>query len=258
LTDCIIKVKQADSFIPIEPPRVRTATLRSIISLTHDMAAFTFESDGPADFLPGQYALLRKRDGQVERAYSMSNTRNEAGLWEFVIKQVPGGKFSTDIAAQLDISDGMVLDGPYGNAYLQVDSTRPVLCIAGGAGLSPMLSILRGAIRDNRFKERPLSLFYGARTPMDLCDATVLEDHVVLGQRVQWVNALSDAAPVGNKPWDGPTGFIHTVVAAQLANNLTNFEIYLSGPPPMTDAVQRMLLLDYRVPSQQIHFDRFY
>jgi toluene monooxygenase electron transfer component len=121
-----------------------------------------------------------------------------------------------------------------------------------------MLSILRGAIRDNRFKERPLSLFYGARTPMDLCDATVLEDHVVLGQRVQWVNALSDAAPVGNKPWDGPTGFIHTVVAAQLANNLTNFEIYLSGPPPMTDAVQRMLLLDYRVPSQQIHFDRFY
>jgi toluene monooxygenase electron transfer component len=133
---------------------------------------------------------------------------------------------------------------------------RPVLCIAGGAGLSPMLSILRGAVPDERFANRPLSLFYGGRTPDDLCDALILEADEQLRDRVEWINAISDST-ASSANWTGPRGFIHDVVKAHFGAVLREHEIYLSGPPLMTNAVQRMLVIDHRVPASQIHFDRF-
>ena len=220
------------------------------------MAIFRLRGEGAANFLPGQYAMLSSTSEPLERAYSMSNTANDDGVWEFVVKEVPGGRFSSRMATLEHLVDALTLDGPYGNAYLCVDSTRPVLCIAGGAGLSPMLSILRGAVQEDGFSDRPLSLFYGGRTPHDLCDALILEADEQLRERVEWINAISDnTASCAN--WTGPRGFIHDVVKAHLGAGLQEYEIYLSGPPLMTDAVQRMLVIEYRVPASQIHFDRF-
>jgi toluene monooxygenase electron transfer component len=51
---------------------------------------------------------------------------------------------------------------------------------------------------------------------------------------------------------------VHELVEKTLGDDMPNYEFYFCGPPPMTEAVQRMLMIDYKVPFEQIHFDRFF
>jgi toluene monooxygenase electron transfer component len=115
------------------------------LALTGDITLFDFVADGAADFLPGQYALIRLPDGEQLRAYSLSNLPNVEGRWQFGIRRVPGGKVSNALFDRLQAGGDIVLDGPYGIACLRADSARPIACIGGGSGLAPLLSIVRGA-----------------------------------------------------------------------------------------------------------------
>ena len=251
--DCVVRVRTNARYVtPVQPIR-RTVQFESITNLTPDMALLRFRGEGAAAFLPGQYALLRLDNGQQMRAYSMSNLPNENGTWEFIIKRVPTGHLTPQLHALTVGNVAATLDGPYGIAFLQTNAERDVLCIAGGAGLSPMMSILRGAAADQRFDERQLHLFYGGRSALDMCAARLLADDPTLAERVQYTSAISTV----DDNWQGEQGFIHDVVARKLGSQLKDFEIYLSGPPVMVDVLQTMLLIDYHVPSAQIHFDRF-
>ncbi len=58
--------------------------------------------------------------------------------------------------------------------------------------------------------------------------------------------------------WKGETGFVHDVVAHGLPTGLPNYEFYFAGPPPMTQALQELLMVGHQVPFEQIHFDRFF
>jgi hypothetical protein len=78
------------------------------------MAEYTFQCEGKADFLPGQYAMLRLRGVSGDRAYSMSNQLSPDGLWRFIVKRVPGGQETTVLAEALEIGESIELDGPYG------------------------------------------------------------------------------------------------------------------------------------------------
>jgi toluene monooxygenase electron transfer component len=257
-SDCVIRVRSHEDFIPRVIPRRQHLELEQVTHLTHDMSQFRFRGECPAEFLPGQYAMLCVDGSRDERAYSMSNVANDDGVWEFIIKHVPGGRFSPRL---FDIENPpslrMTLDGPYGLGYLRTDSSRPILCIAGGAGLSPMISIVRGALATRGFADREVQLFYGGRTPRDLCDAALIASDESLRGKVINVSAVSGPSSAEEDGWLGEQGLIHEVVEARLGSRLAEFEIYLSGPPGMVDAVQKMLIVGRRVPTSQIHFDRF-
>lgn len=257
--DCVVRVRQQPRYIPPIPPARRPVSWDSIVALTPDMALLTFIGAGPAQFLPGQYALLRLAGNEQAgvRAYSMSNLPNPQGRWEFIIKRVPGGRLSPLLHGLQDPDTQVLLDGPYGTAFLQADAPRDIVCIAGGAGLSPMASILRGAASLPALSTRALHLFYGGRTAQDMCDAALIRDDPLLHGRVLLTSAISDAGQAAGVQWGGEIGFIHQVVARRMGAGLAAAEIYLSGPPAMVDAVQNMLVVEYRVPSSQIHFDRF-
>ena len=70
--------------------------------------------------------------------------------------------------------------------------------------------------------------------------------------------AVSSPEQEPSAGWNGETGFIHDAVERRLANRLDNFEFYFAGPPPMTQALQEMLMVKNRVPFGQVHFDRFF
>jgi toluene monooxygenase electron transfer component len=57
--------------------------------------------------------------------------------------------------------------------------------------------------------------------------------------------------------WTGATGFVHERVREFVGDRWAKFDYYFAGPPPMVEAVQRMLI-ERRVPFPQVHFDRFY
>jgi toluene monooxygenase electron transfer component len=257
--DCQIKVRLKPQYVSAHVPAIRQCRYVRRRELTKDMAEYTFKSDAPAEFLPGQFALLALPGVVGDRAYSMSNLPNPEGEWSFIIKKVPGGRGTAVFDQSVCLGDVIVLDGPYGTAHFRPEHVRDIVCIGGGSGLSPLKSILSAAVREKALEGRRIHLFYGGRTPSDICVDTLLNEDALLKARVDVISACS-SAEVG-PDWAGKRGFIHDVLDDWIdkgaPNPATDYEFYFCGPPPMTDAVQRLLVLNRKVPMQQIHFDRF-
>ena len=257
LSDCKIKMRLDPAATPHVVPRRQTVRLVESRALTHDMQEFRFASETPADFLPGQYTLFDLPGVTGSRAYSMANLANPAGDWHFHIKYMPGG------GASHALFDGVVapgreveMDGPYGLAYLR-ESPRDIVCIAGGSGLSPMISIARGVAGDPRFDGRNLYFFFGGRAPRDICGEEILRVLPGFAERMSYHASISEPS-VAAEAWTGHRGFVHELASETLAGALADHEIYFAGPPAMAEAVQRMLMREHKVPFAQLHFDRFF
>lgn len=256
LGDCRIRVRLDGPGTPAaERPRQLGATLLARRAVTDDMSEFTLQlpSSAAADFRAGQYALLTLDGVPGVRAYSMSNLPGADGIWQFLIRHVPGGQGSTAMFERVAVGDTLRVDGPYGHAYLR-PGRRPVVCIAGGSGLGPMLSVARGVLAgDADDVARPVHFFLGLRSQADL--GAEQEVRALADARLHLTTVLSSPDP--QAPWHGPTGWIHAEVERALPTPLDQFDFYFAGPPPMIEAVQDLLMVRHRVPFEQIHFDRF-
>lgn len=250
-----IKAAVASEYRPRITPRRQRARLTASADITHDIREFRFLAEHDADFLPGQFALLDLPGVVGSRAYSVANTGNEQREWHFQIRRIPQGSGTRMLFEKLAVGDEIGLDGPYGLAYLRTDAPRDIVCVAGGSGLAPMLSIARGAVEAGMLGERKLYFFYGARTPEDVCGEPMLRSLAGFGESIVYIPVVSSPGEGGE--WPGETGFAHEALARHLADRLANHEFYFAGPPAMTQALQEMLMVDHRVPFHQIHFDRF-
>lgn len=258
--DVTIKMRVEDREVPkVLPRRIRVRYLGRR-DLTSDMSEFRFQADEPACFLPGQYAMLSLPGIEGDRAYSMSNIPNEAGYWQFIVKRMPQGKASNWLFDGLKAGDAIGVDGPYGLAYLRPEIERDIVCVAGGSGLSPVMSIVRAAIGDPHFESRKVYLFFGGRTPNDICTSELLSElePLELEDRLVCETAISDPQSSAEGHWDGACCYVHELVEQTLGDRMPDFEYYFCGPPPMTEAVQRMLMIDHKVSFEHIHFDRFF
>lgn len=251
-SDLEIKVRTGDEYLPAVPPLRLDGVVVSTRDVTHDMREITIKTSAPARFMPGQYALLSLDGLARPRAYSMSNLPNDEGIWHFIIRRVPGGVFTNRLFDSVTPGERIKLDGPYGMAWLRPDAGREVLCISGGSGLAPMLSIARGASTVNSVGR--IHFFFGARTAQDVFNPNELDfmSSTTVASTSKVVLSNPDSS------WTGPSGFVHEVVEKELGDRLEELEIYLAGPPAMVDAVQEMLFLRHKVPVEQVHLDRFF
>lgn len=256
LSDLTVEARIVPKFVPKHLPAVRRARLDAVTDLTSDIREFSFASDAPAAFLPGQYAILLLGEEPTRRCYSMSNVPNEQGLWLFQIKRVADG-VASDQLFSLEPGDEISFDGPYGMAYVRPETPRDVLCIAGGSGLSPMVSIARSVGLDEAQGSKRLYFFYGGRTAADICGENYLTDLPGFGERITYHPVVSEPDDAKSTGWSGATGFVHEEADRELGDALKELEIYFAGPPPMAAAVQKMLM-GREVPFGQLHFDRFF
>jgi toluene monooxygenase electron transfer component len=254
--DVTIKAATAPEYVPKIIPARQKARLVGVRNITHDIREFRFEAEQDANFLPGQYAMLDLPGLDASRAYSVSNTANGQREWHFQIRRVPHGRGTHILFDKLAERDEIGLDGPFGVASLRTESPRDIVCMAGGSGLAPMISIARGAVEAGMLADRKLYFFYGARTPRDVCGEEMLRSLDGYGEKILYIPVVSLAGDPGE--WGGKTGFVHDAIAGALPAPLPSFEFYFAGPPPMTQALQELLMLGHRVPFEQIHFDRFY
>ena len=252
LGDCRIRMRCDDAYRPVVAPQRTLATLLARRTVTADIGEFTFAMPPAAHFLPGQYALIYPPGVAGARAYSMSNLPEPEGRWRFMIRRMPGGQGSAALFDAVAVGDSLPIDGPYGHAYLR-PGARDLVCIAGGSGLAPMLSVARAALA--RSRGRPLHFFYGVRTPADLCAEQFLEVLPGAAERLRYHPVVSEASD--GDGWTGVRGFVHQAVANTLAKPLSDYEYYFAGPPPMIEAIQQLLMIEHQVPFNQIHFDRF-
>jgi toluene monooxygenase electron transfer component len=256
-TDLHIAVRTSAEYVPPVVPAQRTAVLRSSARVTHDIRSFRFVSDDAAEFLPGQYAVLQLPGVPTPRCYSMSNLPNATGEWEFMVRRVPGGEATTALFDRVLVGDEIVLDGPYGLAWLRTDSPRDLVCVAGGSGLAPMVSVVRGAAAAGMLQQRRVHFFYGARTPRDVCGEQFIHEQPGSTDHVHFHPVVSLPELEPEAAWTGATGFVHDALGPTLGADLATFEWYFAGPPPMTQALQERLVVEHGVPHDQVHFDRF-
>jgi propane monooxygenase reductase subunit len=165
-----------------------------------------------------------------------------------MIKLYPGGRFSSLLAdGGIAAGDDLEIRGPYGVFTLRESSTRPLLFIGGGAGMAPILSLLRARVE--RGCTRSAVYYYGARGEADLFHLEELESLSAAAPDLRFVPALS------HQDWDGEAGLI-TDVVDRCEADLGEVDAYLCGPPPMVDAA--IALLTARgLPEAHIHFDKF-
>ena len=202
-------------------------------------------------FYPGQYVDIRIPGSDEYRSFSMAGLPSDRGRLEFMIKLYPGGRFSGLLAdGELAAGDELDVRGPYGVFTLRGSSTRPLLFIGGGAGMAPILSLLRALIEQG--STRDAVYYYGAREERDLF---FLEEIAALAAALptfRFVPALSEASADG---WRGEEGLI-TDVVDRCERDLAGFDAYLCGPPPMVDAAIE-LLVRRGVPEAHIYYDKF-
>jgi toluene monooxygenase electron transfer component len=255
LGDCVVKARNMPQYAEASLPRRFQATLAATRDITHDLREFSFTLPEPIDFLPGQYALLYLPGVDGPRAYSMSNIAQGQARWEFQIKRTPDGAATSALFDRLAVGQEIAIDGPYGLAYLRTGSPRDIVCIAGGSGLAPVMSIARGVAANPAMAGIKVHLFYGGRGARDICGEDMLRALPGYGERFFYHPIIS--MPEAGGDWSGKVGFVHELALETIGMALAEHEIYFAGPPAMAQAVQRMLM-EQKVPGAQVHFDAFY
>ena len=256
---CQVKVRRdMEISIPEELFSVRrfSAVLESKRALTHDIVELKIRVREPAaiDFTAGQYIQLTsdeyKGRDRVNRAYSISSKPSDRDFIQLVTRRVPEGIATTWIFDYLDENDKIEFSGPYGEFRLS-DTDAPVIFIAGGSGMAPIMSMLQ----DMREKgsERKAVYFFGAVSQPDLFYLDELKDMERQLKHFTFVPALS-GEPEGSD-WKGERGLI-TDVVKKIMGDMTGHEAYLCGSPGMIDACVKVLT-EGGVPEDKIYYDKF-
>jgi len=236
------------------PIQNAVAEVVSIEAVTHDLRHLVVRLLEPAEltFFPGQYVDIAVPGSPASRSFSMANTSSrEGGRLEFVIKVYPDGLFSSFLDNRLAVGDRLDLTGPFGVFTLREGHDEDVVFVGGGAGLAPILALLRSMAE--RGIERRATFYYGARRRRDLCFSDELSALQEKLADFRYIPALSE--PEDGDGWEGEVGLI-TEVVKRHEKDLRHAHAYLCGPPPMVEAAMP-LLGQLGVPDKHIYYDKF-
>jgi benzoate/toluate 1,2-dioxygenase reductase subunit len=193
------------------------------------------EADAPpVSFLPGQYVHLSVPGTSEHRSYSFANAAFETGKYTFYIKLLEHGAMSDYLSERAQPGDEFVVTGPFGRFY-QRPTIRPILMVAGGTGLAPMLSML-DTLAANDDTDYPVRLLYGANAADELFAFDQLRGYAEQG--LDLTVELCVGEP--DQDWDDATGHVTGLLRLEILNG-GDCEIYLCGPPPMIDAAESWL-----------------
>jgi benzoate/toluate 1,2-dioxygenase reductase component len=198
-------------------------------------------------FLPGQYVNITAPNATAKRPYSFTSAPG-ADVATFLIRNVQGGQMSTYLAAKARTGDRLVLNGPFGSFYLRAPR-RPILFLAGGTGVGPVLSMLehlaaRGA------NDQPVRLVYGARDDADLVEVERIE-----ALRARIPKFTYDTTCSGRGSQHPLTGHVTDHFSAGALNN-GDVDVYLCGPPEMVES-GRQHVAKLGLSPANIHFEKF-
>lgn len=221
--------------------------------LTHDIAEVFLNLELAVHYKPGQYASITPADDSLPgRCYSFAHAIEEDGekAVSFFVRKIPDGNLSHWLTDESNVGKAINLSTVTGECYLR-EQTSPIVCLAGGSGLSPIFAILEGALRAGQ-DSRPVQLFFGARSQADLYYVDQIN---ALAEKWRadftFTPVLSDEA--ADSDWQGARGWLADAI--ELADAPVS-QAYLCGPPAMIDTCMDKLKA-LGVQDGNIYFDRF-
>ena len=232
----------------------RTATVREVAAETSHAATLVLDVPDWPGHRAGQHLDVRltAEDGyQASRSYSIASAP-ELDAVEITVEVVPDGEVSPYLVDEVRAGDQFEVRGPIGGHFTwSVDERGPLLLVAGGSGLAPLMAMLRHrAARDAPVETH---LLVSARTPDDLlyrAELPALQPATGLSVDITYTRAAPDDGP-------GRRGRVDAAMLAAVAPPPSAMpRCFVCGPTPFVEHVTQLLAdAAYRVAD--IHAERF-
>jgi len=249
---------------------IRKFTVAKKIRECEDVCAFYLKPhDGRplAPFKPGQYLTfqldLPGRDKPLVRCYSLSDCPQQTDYYRVTIKKekapadrpdLPPGASSTYFYDVVKEGDILNVKAPTGHFFLDMTKTNPVVLIAGGVGITPMLSMANAIVASGT--KREAWFFLGVRNQREHIHKAELEKLAAENDNIRLHICYSKPGPEDVKGRD----YHHEGrVSAELFREVlpsSNFEYYLCGPGAFMKSITDGLEA-WGVPEKDVYFEAF-
>ena len=192
----------------------------------------------------GQYVYLKT--GYISEDHPFSMTQYNETNSDLYLTYRVFGEF-TKYLASLETGTKVFVGGPYGSFTEEIDAepSRPVVYIAGGIGITPFIERI---LRENARREQ--WLFAANRTPDSAVFISTLQP--LLGSRCVTVYNEGHTQPLPNEE----SGFLTSDIIHKYLTDPSQYDYYICGPPPMMNAVTKMLK-DMGIALKHIHTEKF-
>ena len=251
-SDCEIKIvdeQQNEDLNEIKIKKVECKVSR-LTKVTDDIYILNLHitSNEEFKFKAGQYAELYF-DKCREKHFSMANSPNADEL-EFHIKTLDGGEVSSYVKDILKIGETVKIKGPFGNAYLRNKHKGPIIAVAGGTGLAPILSIIKSS-QEIKMKQ-PIQVYYGAQSESDLYFVEQFKSMLKKNKNLSFFPVVMEASQ--NKTLR--RGVVTDAVIEDI-QDFDGYKAYLAGPPKMVEAAEK-IFTSLGIRKVDMHSDAFY
>lgn len=233
-------------------PGYMQVELTAARSLTPTIRELTFRRVDAEDFpffRAGQYVSIQMKigDSLVSRPYSIVSTPRQAMAGKLVLAVEKAGFVSGYLNDTAKVGDRFVMTEPSGEFHYEtLRDSHHIVCIAGGSGITPFVS-MAGSLADGD-EDYEMTLFYGARTAAQLAYKTKLDDLAARCRNFKVIYVLSDEQQEGCE-----TGFVSAELLRKYVD-IPGSTFFLCGPQAMYNFVGKELA-PFGLPRKAVHHD---
>ncbi|MBZ0133296.1 MAG: CDP-6-deoxy-delta-3,4-glucoseen reductase [Rhodocyclaceae bacterium] len=252
LSDLVIACREVGSVRDI-PVKAMPCRVQKMALLASDVMLLQLKlpASERLQYLAGQYIDILLRGGR-RRSFSIANAPQDGDFLELHVRRVPGGHFTRHVFETMQERDILRIEGPHGSFFLQEESTKPVILLAGGTGFAPIKALIEQAWHQPM--RRPMTLYWGARDRAGLYMQALAESWVSENDGFGFVPVLSEAQPADD--WLGRRGWVHQAVVEDLPD-LSGHQVYASGSPAMIDAARHDFISRCGLKDEDFFADAF-
>jgi ferredoxin-NADP reductase len=220
----------------------RVGTAVALYDETATVRTITLEIPDWPGHVAGQHVDVRLTapDGySAVRSYSIASAPNPEGRIELTVERLPNGEVSPYLTQEVAVGDRLELRGPIGGWFVwRTQQTEPILLIAGGSGIVPLMAMLRS--RASARSAAPFRLLYSVREPGAVFYRDELQALSNANPPVSLTYAYTRVAP---KSWPRPPGRIDAalIASATLPSSLAP-TCYVCGPTSFVESATDLLI----------------
>jgi ferredoxin-NADP reductase len=234
----------------------RFGEVTEVIDETPRVRSIMLAVPGWPGHLAGQHVDVRLTAGdgyRAERSYSIASAPDAGEALGLTVERLVDGEVSEYLAGELRAGDRLEFRGPIGGYFVwDVSAGGPLLLVAGGSGVCPLMAMLRH--RAARSSSVPTRLVYSSRTLEDVIYREELDHLAAGGDGLEVVHTLTRAQPLG---WPGYSRRVDREMLAEVAWPLRQQPLaFVCGPTAFVETVADALVA-LGHPPQRIRTERF-
>ena len=217
--------------------------LTQIRDESHNVKSFRLapnDHDGlPFRFSAGQFInlTLKNKSAPLQRSYTIASSPNQLDWIEISVKKEAGGQGSGYLHESSKVGDIFHIHGPHGKFFFDPDITRRLILIAGGVGITPIMSMIR-FIRDINWQGE-VNVLLSAKTESDLLFNDELRE---IRQSHKNISIEQTLTKNSNSNWTGRTGRIDSETIRKMELDQDGTHVFICGPNAMADEISSMVL----------------